>query len=368
MLRNALYTLILLLIHTQCIAENNYSYVKPEQISDGWPTQHIESLATNTERINLFFNQLMDSKHKIHSTLLVKDGTIILEEYFDDYSRDTKHDMRSVTKSVTALLIGIALEKGYIRNLDDTIWTYLKKPTVRKNPDPRKNNITIRHLLTMSSGLECNDWDKKSKGQEDRVYKKKDWLQYTVDLPMINTPGKAAFYCSMGVTLLKEIISQTSGQPIDVFADTYLFKPLGIHNIRWGHTSKRKNIIPSGKRLYMTSRDLAKIGQLMLNQGLWNSTQVVSQQWIKSIASSQTQLANLDYSFLWWRIPFPVQDHVHVSTTATGNGGQYIFVFQELNMVAIFTGGAYNSEEDKLPFAVVKDVYLPTILSSIDHE
>ena len=368
MLRNTASLLILLLIHTHSKAETAYTYSQPEQTADGWPTQHIESATTHSERISLLFNQLSGSKHQIHSTLLVKDGAIVLEEYFKEHNQNTQHDLRSVTKSVTALLVGIALDKGYIHSVDDPIWQYLKEPTVRKNPDPRKNDITIRHLLTMSSGLECNDWDKKSKGQEDRVYKKKDWLQYTVDLPMINAPGSAAFYCSMGVSLLKEIISQTAAQPIDAFAHIHLFKPLGIDNVRWGHTSKRKNIIASGKRLYMTTRDLAKIGQLMLNQGQWNSTQIVSAQWIDTLSSTQTRLANLDYGFLWWKIPFTVDGQMYSSTTATGNGGQYIILFKELKLMAVFTGGAYNSQEDKLPFAIVKDVYLPTILSGIDGQ
>jgi len=364
-MKTAVIAPLLILIHVCCLAEDSYTYQKPQQTSDGWPTQHIVSQATDASRIDLLFNQLQGSKHKIHSTLLIKDGAIILEEYFDDHGMEVQHDMRSVTKSVSALLLGIALDKGFIDSIDDPIWKYLKSPTVKKNPDPRKERITIRHLVTMSTGLECNDWDKKSKGQEDRVYKKKDWLQYTVDLPVVNEPGSVSFYCSMGVMLMKEIVSQASGQSIDAFAETHLFKPLGIDNVRWGHTSKRKSIIPSGKRLYMTSRDLAKIGQLVLNQGMWDSTPVVSQDWITTMSSPQVKLANRDYGFLWWKIPFSVNNTIYQATTATGNGGQYIFVFEELNLVAIFTGGAYNSQEDKLPFAVVKDVYLPTILSGL---
>jgi len=112
----------------------------------------------------------------------------------------------------------------------------------------------------MSTGLDCND--KKSLGQEDRIYKKQDWLQYAIDLPMVNEPGEVSNYCSIGTVMIAEIISQASGMSIDKFAEHYLFNPLGITNVSWGHTSK-KDVIPSSKRLYMTSRDMAKIGQLI---------------------------------------------------------------------------------------------------------
>lgn len=211
----------------------------------------------------------------------------------------------------------------------------------------------------MSSGLDCNDWDKNSKGQEDKVYRKKDWLQYTLDLPMINEPGTVSNYCSMGVVIIAEIISQSSGMTIDKFAENYLFKPLDIANVSWGHTSN-KAIIPSGKRLYMTSRDMAKIGQLILNNGKWNKKQVVSEKWIEESTTTKTKIGGIDYCYLWWNIPFKEKDKMIVSTVATGNGGQYVMVFPELDMVTVFTGGAYNSQEDKLPFAIMTDIFLPT--------
>jgi len=233
------------------------------------------------------------------------------------------------------------------------------KAQSKKNIDERKEKITIKHLLTMSSGLDCNDWDKKSKGQEDKVYKKKDWLQYTLNLPMVNEPGTVSNYCSMGAVLIAEIISQASGMTIDKFAEQYLFKSLGINNVSWGHTSNKK-IIPSGKRLYMTSRDMAKIGQLILNKGKWNEKQIVSKKWIEESTTPKTKITGIDYGYLWWNIPFKANEKIFISKTALGNGGQYIMVLPELDMVAVFTGKAYNSQEDKLPFSIMTDIILPT--------
>lgn len=347
------------LITVLCYGQSTYSYSQPKVLEDGWKTNNLKSLDVDTVRIHQLFNQIQNADHNLHSAILVKNNEIIIEEYFNGYSVDQQHDLRSVTKSIQSILLGIAIEKGFINNIDDPIFKYLKSNVPTKNLDPRKDKITIRHLLTMSTGLDCNDWDKKSAGQEDKVYKKKDWVQYTLNLPMVNDPGVVSNYCSMGVVLLAEIISEASGMTIDAFAERYLFHPLGITNLSWGHTSK-KEVLQSVKRLYMTSRDMAKIGRLILNQGKWNEEQLVSEKWLEESTTPKTKITGIDYCYLWWNIPFKILEKSIVSKVATGNGGQYIMVVPELDIVAVFTGGAYNSQEDKLPFAIMKDVYLPT--------
>ncbi len=349
-----------------CHGQNSYTYLQPSEIGDGWKTNNLKSQQVDSTLIYKFFGQIYNTEHKMHSVLLVKNDQLILEEYFDGNSVAEPHDLRSTSKSIRSILMGIAIENGFIDDINDPISKYLHHPIPKKNLDQRKTAITIRHLLTMSSGLDCNDWDKKSKGQEDRVYKKKDWLQYTLDLPMVNDPGSVSNYCSMGVVLIAEIISQASGMTIDQFAEKYLFTPLGITNVSWGHTSD-KEVIPSGKRLYMTPRDMAKIGQLILNEGMWNGKQLVPKRWIQEATTPKTKITGIDYGYLWWNIPFSVNGKVVVSKTATGNGGQYIMVIPEMDMVAVFTGGAYNSQEDKLPFAIVKDVFLKSFyINTID--
>ena len=344
--------------------QKTYVYTIPEKLPDGWETASLFNRSTDSTLIYRLYNKLLNEDHKIHSSLLVEDNKIVVEEYFGEYTANTKHYVRSVTKSIIAVLMGIAIEKGYIKSIDDPVMKYIKNLVPKKNPDKRKEMKTIRHLLTMSSGLDCNDWDKNSEGQEDRVYRKRDWLQYTLNLPMINDPGNSSFYCTMGVVLASEAISQASGLSIDAFAKAYLFEPLGIDNVRWGHTTTRKKIIPSANLLYMTPRDMAKIGKLILNGGLWNSKQVVSREWAEKLIAPQAKLAGLDYGFLWWNIPFKVNGNEIIAAVSTGNGGQYIMIFKTLNAVMVFTGGAYNSEEDKLPFAITRDIFLPTIINN----
>ena len=337
----------------------SYHYEQPETLNDGWESNNIRLLMKDTTILNQLFGQLYQGPNKLHSVLLVNNGKLVLEEYFNGASIDQPHDLRSATKSIRSLLLGIAMEKGFIGSIDDSIFKYLEqRPT--KNLDNRKEEITIRHLLTMSSGLDCNDWDKKSAGQEDKIYKKKDWVQYTLDLPMINDPGEISTYCSMGVVLLAEIIEQASGMSIDKFADKYLFEPLRITNYTWGHTSN-KEVISAGRRLYLTTRDFAKIGQLVLDKGKLNGKQIVSSEWVQLSTTASAEITGMEYGFLWWNIPFTDGENNITSVVATGNGGQYLMIYPTLNLLAVFTGGAYNSEEDKLPFMIMNKALLPNL-------
>ena len=340
----------------------DYVYFKPKNFGDGWRTSDLKSQSVDTALIYKLFTQLKGRKNEIHSVLVIKNNHILIEEYFNGQVYNQKHDLRSATKSITSILMGIAIDKGFVENVNDPISKYLKNFSSTKNLGERKNKITIKHVLTMSTGLDCNDWDKKSLGQEDKIYKKNNWLQYFLNLPMVNEPGAISNYCTMGQVLASEIISLTSGMTIDKFAEKYLFKPLNINHVTWGHTSK-KEVISSGKRLYMTSRDMARIGQLILNNGKWNDKQVVSSKWIEESTTPKTTITGVDYGYLWWNVPFQVNDRIIFSKMATGNGGQYIMVFPDLDIVLVFTGGAYNSQEDKLPFAITKDVFLPTFAS-----
>lgn len=355
-------TLLVLFVSTVSFGQTPYTYMQPKELDDGWKTGHLTSQNVDSVLFHKFMFHMKGADHKLHSMLLIKNNQLIFEEYFGDYHMNKPHDLRSTSKSIRSILLGIAIDKGFINNINDPISKYLKSRVPKKRLDPRKKDITIKHLITMSTGLDCNDWDKKSKGQEDRVYKKKDWLQYTLDLPMLHEPGEVSHYCSMGVLLMTEIISQSSGMSIQEFADKYLFTPLGIGNVEWGHTSN-KEVIQSGKRLYMTPRDMAKIGQLILNEGKWNGKQLVSEKWIEEATTPKTKITGIDYGYLWWNIPFKGKgtEKTIMSKTATGNGGQYIMVIPELELIAVFTGGAYNSQDDKLPFAIMNNIILPSI-------
>ena len=337
--------------------QKTFKYTQPKMVSNGWETENLEKLYNNTSSLFDVLRQLEHNDHKINSFLLIKDGKLLLEEYYNERTIETPQDLRSVTKSIISILMGIAIDKGFVTSIDDPIQQYLPNIQPTKNLNTLKEQITIRHLLTMSTGLDCNDWDKKSKGQEDKVYKKKDWIQYTLDLPMVQEPGVVSTYCTMGVVIAAQIISNASNMPLDQFAKQFLFTPLGINNVSWKHTSK-KEVIDVAKRIQMIPRDMAKIGLLLLNNGKWNNSQIVSKNWIKESLNTHTKISNIDYGFLWWTIPFGSK----TAKVATGNGGQYIMIFKDLHLIAVFTGSAYNSQEDKLPFTIVNKAVLPMLL------
>jgi len=350
-----------LLVFSQVAAQSRpaYNYQIPARGNDGWVTAHLAEKEIDTTTIFSFFRTMSSEKgHGIHSILLFKNQHLVLEEYYGKYNASETHDIRSATKSITALLVGIALDKGFLQSIDDPINKYLSHYQPFKNPDARKDKITIRHLLTMSAGWECNDWDKKSDGQEDKMYRKKDWIRFVLDLPMENNPGDTSLYCTGGVVVLGEIIHHASGMKADEFSRKYLFQPLGIENYHWSYFGK-KDKVDTGGHLYLTPRDMAKIGQLVLNKGEWNGQQLVSSSWINMITDIHTQIGNMKYGFLWWSIPFKIQGEEVTSICATGNGGQYIMIFPTLDLICVFTGKNYNSPKAQLPFHVMNKIMLP---------
>jgi len=364
-LKSILILVALLNVATFANSQDRYSYKIPDETDDGWKTGRLLDSGFDSLKINALFNQLISEDHKLHSILMVRNSKLLLEEYFGGYKTDRVHDLRSVTKSIIAILMGIAIDKGFITSIDDPVSNYLKFPEDSKEVDARKQLITLRHLLTMSSGLDCDDWNKKSKGQEDKVYKKKDWIDYTLKLPVINQPGEVSTYCTMGVTLAAKAIENSTNMSLDVFASQYLFGPLGILTAHWGHTTTGRDIITAGKRLYMFPRDMAKIGQLLLNDGRWNGKEIVSPLWVSELKTNQTKLAGMEYGYLWWNIPLKHKNQLLNSITATGNGGQYIIAVEEFDLVVVFTGGAYNSQQDKLPFAIMNNVIIPSIVEGL---
>ncbi len=333
----------------------------PAPLEDGWQTGSLSSLGIDTARYTRFFDSLpAPKKHNLHSFLLIKNNKLVLEAYFGEEGPLIPHDLRSVTKSITALLIGIAVDKGYIKSIDQPVSAYLKGYWPAKSKDARKDSLTIRHLLTMSSGLACNDWKPDSPGNEGKMYKTHDWLSFMANLPMHTLPGKESRYCTGGVVLLGEIISQASGMRVDQFAKQHLFEPLGIKSAQWSYF-KDDQKVDTGGHLYLTSRQLAKLGQLVLNRGKWGQQQLVSTDWIDLATREQVRLdGKIAYGFLWWKHRFNVNGTQWEATCAQGNGGQFLFVFPDLQLVAVFTGGNYDSPKMDMPFQIVSNLVLPS--------
>jgi CubicO group peptidase (beta-lactamase class C family) len=217
------------------------------------------------------------------------------------------------------------------------------------NPSPLKKTITIKHLLTNQAGLDCDISNEASAGNENEMNYSNDWVKFTLDLPMIDTPGTKGRYCSGGVITLGRIIEKVSGLTLTEFAKQNLFDPLGIHDYKW-HFKPDRSSAETFCQLYLLPRDMAKFGLLYVNKGKWNGKQIIPEDWVKESVSKHSVVNNIDYGYLWWLQYLNAGGRRHDGVAAKGNGGQRIYLFPPYHMVAVITGGSYNvqSSSDRI--------------------
>ncbi len=303
------------------------------------------------------------AEHGLRSMLVLKDGKLVLEEYWNGYDRNTLQDIRSATKSITSLLVGIAIDRQFLGGVDEPLRKHLA--LIYSDVAALNRNITLDHLLTMRSGLACNDRDPQSPGQEDRIYRTNDWVRSFLELSSVYPAGDATHYCTAGVIALGRVIAEASKRPIPEFANEYLFLPLNIKDARWSDFDHHRQT-DTGGHLFLRPRDMLKIGQLVLQKGMWNDRELVSLQWIAQSTQEHTRIDDgKAYGYLWWHESASHKGKQVTIVAAYGNGGQYIFVIPELGMVVVFTGGNYNSEKAFRPFQMMMKYILPAVNSSL---
>lgn len=326
-----------------------YTYSVPAKLGDGLPVGSIRSSGLDPVAVKQMVEKIVDGAHReVHSILILKDGMLVLEEYFYDYDPSRLHQLRSVTKSFISALIGIAIDRGLIKGRRERILPFFPEYSV-KNLSAEKQEITIEDLLTHRSGLDCDDEDSNSPGNEQKMGVSDDWVKFTLDLPMAAKSGRGARYCSGGVIVLGRIIEKVSGGSINDFASRHLFKPLGISNFTWRFKPDSSSADTFGQ-LRLTPRDAAKFGLLYLNGGRYRGRQVISAAWVRDSLSKHSVVNDTDYGYLWWRQWLDVGGVRVDGVAAKGNGGQRIYLWPHLNMVAVITGGSYNvqSHSDQL--------------------
>ncbi|MEL6615662.1 MAG: serine hydrolase, partial [Bacteroidota bacterium] len=300
MLRTATLSLVLL---TGC--SSAVGVVEPIAIDDPIPTGTPESVGLDLSYLERVVQHLDDEGgHKLHSALVARNGTLVFERYFNGFGRDNPHDLRSTTKSITSLLTGIAIEQGALESVDAPLMESLgaSYPEVTDRGD-----IRLRHLLTMSSGLDCDDGDRSTRGQEDRMYRSRDWVETFLTLSRPYAPGDTTRYCTGGVVALGEAIAQGAGRDVAAFADEALFAPLGIRNYRWDRFDGGRKV-DTGGHLLLTPQGMTKIGMLVLEEGRWGEETLVSREWIERSVTPQTRINGVPYGYLWWRFTLPYGD------------------------------------------------------------
>ncbi|MGB3394580.1 MAG: serine hydrolase [Stenotrophomonas sp.] len=327
----------------------------PPALDDGWKVADPVTNGWHTETLAAMERAITDGQiPETTSVLIARDGALVYERYFGDSDRDTLQDTRSATKSVTALLVGAAIAQGKIAGAQDRVSNHFRDRRWQ-NPGPAKEAITVEDLLTMSAQWECDDENSFSAGHEERMYLSPDWVQFALDLPAkgyapwMTRPqrsphGRAFAYCTAGAFLLGALVEQASGQPLEDFAAQALERPLGITHSQWMHASEGTGMGGGGTRY--RSRDLAKFGQLLIDQGRWQGKKVLPAAWVAAMTTIQAQAReDADYGYLLWRFRFPVRGVERGVWAMSGNGGNYVFVLPEERLVAVITRRAYNQRQ-----------------------
>jgi CubicO group peptidase (beta-lactamase class C family) len=325
-----------------------------ESQSDIWVTAKLESEGLSPEPLREMEKGIRSGDFKkIGSVAIARHGKLVYEAYFDG-DAGTLRDTRSATKSITDVLVGIAIGEKKLSGVDARVLALLPEHARKlQNPDPRKDRITVEDFLTMSSALECDDWNDASRGNEERMYLVEDWAQFILDLPIRGRMrvgeqdepppyGRYFSYCMGGAFTLSEILQKATGVRADRYAQEKLFGPLGIADAQWVYSPM--NIPQTGGGLRLTSRDLLKIGQLYLDGGNWQGHRIVDEAWVKASTQPHARIdGETEYGYLWWLKAFKSGGKSYQAFFMSGNGGNKIAVFPGLDMAVVITSTNYGT-------------------------
>ncbi len=322
-------------------SSSNYSYKIPEQLNDGLSTGSFYEEFENPELIlDMVHNTIEGEYPEVHSILIYKNYNLILEEYFYGYDVETPHQLRSATKVLYGTLMGIAIQQGFIESEDDQIFPYFDEEYDSfKNLDDEKKNLTIKDFLTYQHGMDCENNNPASKGNEMAMMRNDDWVKYTLDLPMISNAGTNSSYCTGIALTIGKLIEIATKQDLETFAKENLFDKLGIENYEWDFAPDSSSRTTFSQKS-LTPREMLKWALLYQNKGQWNEEQIIPEEWVQK---SFNKYENGEFGFLWEHKYFILGGKRFDSYMASGNGGQKINIWPELDMITVFTGGNYNS-------------------------
>jgi CubicO group peptidase (beta-lactamase class C family) len=341
-----------------------YVYRQPEQTDDGWRTARAADAGIDEAALARAVQHIIDGDPAsrrpslIHSMLVAHRGRLVLEEYFFGTDREMTHDIRSAGKTFGSVMLGTAMQRGVSISPDTHIYPLLSAMGPFANPDPRKDQITLTDLMTHTAGLECNDNDDNSVGNEGRMASQTEqpnWWKYTLDLPMAHDPGQRYAYCSANENLVGAAITTATHTWLPEWFDRTIAQPLQFGRYYW-------NLMPNGEGYlgggaFMRPRDLLKLGQAYLDGGVWNGRRIVSADWVRQsttarieVSPATTGLTQEEFEnfyvpaqdgYAWHLAQTHANGRDYATYMATGNGGQLLIVIPECDLAVVFTGGNY---------------------------
>ncbi len=343
--------------------DDSYRYQPPEQRNDGWPVSSLAAEAIDTALIEEFIEKARSRVYNwVHTVHIVRNGKLVLEAFLYRSFINQRHELQSCTKSVTSTLIGLAIDKGMIPSVEVPLFDFF--PDYAHLSDEGKMKIKLHHTLTMSMGLDWNEGDIPPYDPDNDNYIVRyggNFLQHLLGKPLVYEPGIFWYYNSGGSMALGAIIYRVSGLHTDQFADKYLFEPLGIEDYDWWYIDE--GYPHTGGGLSMHQRDMAKLGQLYLDNGVWQGQRILSEEWVKNASrrwiGSRIEGRDTGYGYQWWTYTFSINGEQVDSFFAAGAGGQYIFVVRSKNLVVVFTQGDHFS--DSKTFDMMEDYILPAV-------
>jgi len=352
-----------------------YQYTVPAKIKDGWETSSLSDEKMDVALIRDMLERVRSGGYKnIQSVLIARNGKLVVEEYFPRAEGDKREqalrraspvELTSATKSVTSILIGIAIDQHLIGGFDEKISTFFPE-YADVFADPAKAKLCLRDFLTMTAGLTWDEWTRPYSdplNDHVRMIRSDDPIRYVLERPVVAAPGEKFAYNSGLSIVMGQILFKVSGLRADKFAERHLFEPLGISDFYW--MKYPDEIVQTGGGLYLRARDMAKLGQLFLNGGRWEGKQIVSEAWVRESTLSHVDAAQIPaaanaggYGFQWWLGTFGTGNRVAKCYSARGRGGQFVVVFPDQQMVAVFTSAADNPLTFQ-PLEMIKRHILP---------
>lgn len=354
------------------------TYQIPEKIVGDWEVGHADDLGVDSQALIEFTNERIAKpaenarEVQLEALLIARKGKLVFEQYFRGFKQNEPHDLRSASKSLTGLLPGLVefaqSNKAYQNQLRPNRGNILKRPIYEtlgyKANVVSKKAILLEHALNMNTGLDCDDDDQASPGNENTMQSQQtqnDWQTYILDQIHIHPAGQHAAYCSGGINLGGAVVSAATGYWVPRIVDDLFARPLGINHYHINLQADGKKAYKGGG-MQLTARDFLKMGQLLLNNGIWNKQQILSPSYIKKVFTEQSEINGGKYGLGWWHSDYQVGDKTYTTHYASGNGGQHVFIVPELDLAVVFLSSSFNTRGSR----VARNEWFPErILSQI---